>query len=223
MRERENLRFARTRIFGLVRRIFRALGQHLVSSGLLDEANDVFYLTVDEVMGFIDGTAVSVRARALVNIRKKEFAQYRTMAAPSDRFETHGPVHFGNVFIDTEPMEIPTGDVLQGLGVSPGVVRGSVRVIHSPDDDLSVNGHIMACERTDPGWVPLFPTASGLLVARGSALSHSAIVAREFGIPTVVGIQGLLSRVSSGQVVELNGQTGAVQLDISHESEGAGS
>ena len=214
VRERENLRFARPRVFGLVRRIFRAMGSHLVRAGLLDEVADVFYLSREELFGVLEGNTVATDTRGLVRLRRAEFDRYRRMPAPSDRFETHGGVHLGNVFVDDEPKETPEGDVLTGLGCAPGVVREVARVIHSPRSDLRLNGQIMVCERTDPGWVPLFPTAGGLLVERGSALSHSAIVAREFGIPTVVGIAGLLERVRDGQVVELDGKAGTVRLDV---------
>ncbi|MFT5434750.1 MAG: phosphohistidine swiveling domain-containing protein [Myxococcota bacterium] len=214
VRERENLRFARTRVFGLVRQIFRSLGGHLVRGGLLDRVDDVFYLGVEEVFGLIEGTTVTVDVRPVVKARRAEFGRYRALPAPSDRFETRGGVHLGNVFVDTDPAPPAEGDVLTGLGCAPGVVRDRVRVIHSPKDDLSVNGQIMVCERTDPGWVPLFPTAGGLLVERGSALSHSAIVAREFGIPTVVGIPGLMDRIVDGQWVELDGKAGTVRLDV---------
>ena len=218
VRERENLRFSRTRIFGLVRRIFRALGAHLVRAGMLEDVADVFYLTLDELFGVVEGTSASVDTRALAAVRKAEFARYREQPAPDDRFETRGGVHLGNVFLSHEPVEIPEGDVLTGLGCAPGVVRDVARVIHSPRDDLRLNGQIMVCERTDPGWVPLFPTAGGLLVERGSALSHSAIVAREFGIPTVVGIPGLLQRIVDGQIVELDGRAGTVRLDVAEDA-----
>ena len=214
VRERENLRFARTRIFGLVRRIFRALGGHFVRAGLMNDAEDVFYLTTTEAFGLVEGTGASIDARGLVRLRRAEFDRYRSLPAPDDRFETRGGVHLGNVFMSNDPVEIPEGDVLTGLGCAPGVVRQVARVIHSPKDNIQLNGQIMVCERTDPGWVPLFPTCGGLLVERGSALSHSAIVAREFGIPTVVGIPGLLKRVEDGQWVELDGRAGVVRLDV---------
>jgi len=86
VKERENLRFARTRVFGLVRRIFRALGSHFVRAGLLDRADDVFYLEVDEVLGIVEGTTSGIDARATVPVRKTEFARYRKLAAPADRF-----------------------------------------------------------------------------------------------------------------------------------------
>ncbi|HEX8255625.1 MAG TPA: PEP-utilizing enzyme [Thermoanaerobaculia bacterium] len=75
---------------------------------------------------------------------------------------------------------------------------------------MRLNGEILVAERTDPGWVPLYPSISGLLIERGSILSHSAIVAREMGIPTIVGIRGLTSIVKTGDVVTMDGSTGVV-------------
>jgi pyruvate,water dikinase len=213
VRERENLRFARTRVFGLVRRIFRSIGEHLVRGGLLDSVDAVFYLTVDELLGAVEGTTATADLRAVAAVRRTEYQRYREAAAPADRFETKGAVHVGNSFVSTESESTYDGPVLHGLGCAPGVVVEQARVIHSPSSNLNLQGQILVCERTDPGWVPLFPTAGALAVERGSALSHSAIVAREFGIPTVVGIPGLLKRVKDGQWLELDGKTGTIRLD----------
>ncbi|MNX92512.1 Chondramide synthase cmdD [compost metagenome] len=102
--------------------------------------------------------------------------------------------------------------MLKGISCCPGVVKEKVRVIRSPEDDMRLNGEILVAERTDPGWVPLYPAASGLLIERGSILSHSAIVARELGLPTIVGIKGLTRRVQDGQVVEMDARQGTVRL-----------
>ncbi len=215
VRDRENLRFARTRVFGLVRRLFRAIGGHLARQGHLDAVEDVFYLTLEEVLGAVEGTTPTAPAsfRALTRLRRAEFDRYRREPPPSDRFETRGAVHLGNPFRDLTPVELPADpDALVGLGCAPGVVREQVRVVRSPKDVPGLDGKILVCERTDPGWVPLFPTAAGLLVERGSALSHSAIVAREFGIPTIVGIPRLLERVSDGALVEMDGATGVARV-----------
>jgi pyruvate,water dikinase len=100
---------------------------------------------------------------------------------------------------------------LQGLGCCPGIVRAPVRVVRDPSRAGDLQGHILVAERTDPGWTLLFPTASGLLVQRGSLLSHSAIVAREVGLPCVVAIPGLMDALTDGELVEMNGATGTVQ------------
>jgi pyruvate,water dikinase len=212
IRDRENLRLVRTRVFGLVRRLFRALGDHLARRGALDDAADVFFLTTDEVFGWVEGTSPTTDLRAAAATRKAEQARFAAGPAPDDRFETFGPVAWGNLYRAPVPRTAPEGDVLRGIGCAPGVVRGRARVIHAPSDDLRLNGEILVAERTDPGWVPLYPSVSGILVERGSALSHSAIVAREFGIPTVVGVVGLTARVTDGMEVELDGAAGTVRL-----------
>jgi pyruvate,water dikinase len=101
---------------------------------------------------------------------------------------------------------------LRGTGCSPGIVTGTVKVIRTPREDVSLNGEILVAERTDPGWVPLYPSVSGLLIERGSILSHSAIVAREMGIPTIVGIPGLVATLQTGQTVTMDGGAGVVRL-----------
>jgi pyruvate,water dikinase len=91
------------------------------------------------------------------------------------------------------------------------VVEGEVAVVTSPQDDLAINGKILTAVRTDPGWTPLFPSAAGLLIERGSTLSHSAVLAREFGIPAVVGVPGLMKAVRHGERVRLDGGAGTVE------------
>jgi pyruvate,water dikinase len=104
-----------------------------------------------------------------------------------------------------------SGDQRKGLGCCPGVVRGPVRVITDPRNATLKMGDILVAERTDPGWIMLFPSASGLLVERGSLLSHSAIVAREMGIPAIVSLTGVTRWLKDGDQVELDGSTGVVR------------
>ena len=79
-------------------------------------------------------------------------------------------------------------------------------------DDLNLNGEILVTSRTDPGWVPLYPSVSGLLVERGSLLSHSAIVAREMGLPAIVGIQGLTQTLRTGMRIRMDGKAGTIRV-----------
>ena len=102
--------------------------------------------------------------------------------------------------------------VLRGIPCSPGKVTNRVKVILTPSDDAQLAGEILVAGRTDPGWVPLYPSVSGLLIERGSILSHSAIVAREMGIPTIVGIPGLTTTLKTGQTVSMDGSTGTIEI-----------
>lgn len=213
VRDRENLRFERTRVFGRVRRIFLELGKRFSALGLLDEARDVFFLETQEALGVVEGTATSVNLRALVAARRSEFAEYDASAAPPDRFETHGMVHQGRQWEQAPRPAAPLlngGEQRSGTGCYPGVVRATVRVVRDPREAELRPGEILVAERTDPGWVMLFPAAAGLLVERGSLLSHSAIVARELGIPAVVSIPGLTQWLVTGDRVEMDGRAGTI-------------
>jgi pyruvate,water dikinase len=212
VRDRENLRFERTRLFGRVRLIMLELGKRFYADDLLEHPRDVFYLEVEEALGFVTGTATTTDLKGLVALRKAEFERYRQLPAPADRFETHGTVHQGNTFRDkAAPAADQGGDRRKGLGCCPGVVRGPVRVVTDPRNATLKSGEILVAERTDPGWIMLFPSAAGLLVERGSLLSHSAIVAREMGIPAVVSLAGVTRWLEDGDEVELDGSTGVVR------------
>jgi phosphohistidine swiveling domain-containing protein len=213
VRDRENLRFERTRVFGRVRRIFVELGKRLHEVNALAQPRDVFYLELDEVLAFVEGRATATNLKGLVGVRKAEFDAYRVGAPPAERFETRGIVYSGNAFgINAAPEEQPrVGDERKGTGCSPGVVRGPVRIVRdAARADLS-GRWILVAERTDPGWIMIFPAATGLLVERGSLLSHSAILARELAIPAVVSIAGVTTWLEDGDEVELDGTTGVVR------------
>lgn len=210
VRDRENLRFERTRLFGRVRLIVIELGRKFHALDIIDEPRDIFYLEVEECLGHITGTGTTTDLRGLAALRKAEFARYRKLPAPAERFETRGPVHEGNRFEGKATSAAPEGDRLKGLGCCPGVVRGRARVITDPRNATLNHGDILVAERTDPGWIMLFPSAAGLLVERGSLLSHSAIVSREMGIPSIVALTGVTRWLRDGDLVELDGSTGIV-------------
>ncbi|WP_419660270.1 PpsAB: phenylphosphate synthase, subunits alpha + beta [Desulfosarcina variabilis str. Montpellier] len=211
VRDRENLRFERTRLFGRVRRIFVELGQRFHANGILDDPRDIFWLEKNEIFGFIEGTATTTDLKKLAALRREEFGRWQTAEAPADRFETFGMVNHAHTYqASGQPAETVSGDTARGLGCCPGKVRGRVRVIHDPKGARLRQGEILVAERTDPGWVMLFPAAAGLLVQRGSLLSHSAIVAREMGIPAIVSLAGVTTWLSDGDLVEMDGETGVV-------------
>ncbi|MEO6002220.1 MAG: PEP/pyruvate-binding domain-containing protein [Opitutus sp.] len=209
--DRENLRFERTRLFGRVRRICVALGQQLHAAGHLRHPRDVFYLTVEELLGFVEGTTATTDLIGLTALRQKEFAAFRSGVRLADRFATRGAVHQGNSFRPSAPPVVPSGDALKGTGCCPGVVRARARVILDPHHAVIESGEILVAPRTDPGWIMLFPSAAGLLVEHGSLLSHSAIVAREMGIPAIVSIHGVTAWVRTGEWLEMDGSSGVVR------------
>lgn len=212
VRDRENLRLERTRLFGRVRRIFLEIGRRLHAADLLGDARDVFYLQIDEVLAFADGRATTTDLRSLAALRKSEFREYADGAPPDDRFTSRGPVYHGHNFRSAEhEAAVPSGDEWKGLGCSPGIVRGPVRIVTDPTTATLGEGAILVAEHTDPGWIMVFPFAKAVLVERGSLLSHAAIVARELGIPGVVSLPGITRLLKDDDWVEVNGSTGVVR------------
>lgn len=215
---RENLRYQRTRAFGIVRTIFSNLGNWFYAENILDHPRDVFYLTKEEIFAFMDGTSVTQNIKKLVAIRKAEYEDYQKMPQPSERFATYGMVYHANNFFSDDKSTVLSGE-LKGIGCCPGIVKAKVKVVTNPGEINSLNGDILITSSTDPGWVTLFPTASGIIVERGSLLSHSAIVSREMGIPCIVGVTGLLKTLQTGDIVEMDGSTGLIRIiSKQHES-----
>ena len=222
VKDREDLRLLRTNVFGICRRIFKALGQKFYEIRVIDDPMDIFYLSIDEISSFQEGRSFEVDFRLLTATRKKQFDEYRNTAQPPDRFYTEGAVganiNFPQIIAEQDLLigEEPLSDdpnVLIGTPCSPGIVEGIVRVVREAKDAQGLNGEIMVSERTDPGWVPLFPSTSGLLIERGSLLSHSAVVARELGIPTIVGVTGgLMKRLKTGMKIRMDATKGEIRI-----------
>lgn len=221
VRDRENLRLERTRLFARVRRIFVELGQRLHADRWLDDPRDIFYLEIDEVLAFVEGRATTTNLRGLAALRRDEQRAWESQPEPDARFETRGAVYQGNDFRRTAAGALQAGEHRRGLGCSPGRVRGPVRVVADPRDVASGGRAILVARHTDPGWVIAFPSALGILVERGSLLSHAAIVARELGIPAVVSVPGLTSWLQDGDWVEFDGTTGAISRLASPRADGA--
>ncbi len=213
IRDRENLRFERTRVFGLVRRIMLEIGTRFAREEALEEPRDIFYLRLQEILEAAEAAGPLPSFKSRVVERREEFDRYRDTEAPPDRFETRGPPDL--VLSQAAPASISTPDSvpasLAGIGCCAGKVRGRVRVVHDPANVSLRQGEILVARQTDPGWVMLFTSAAGLLVERGSLLSHSAIVSREMGLPAVVALPALTAWLHTGDFVEMDGATGCVR------------
>ena len=204
IRYREALRLERTRLFGMYRALYLELGSKLLASKVLANQRDVFFLTETELIQAVNAPNTP-NLTGLITARKQEFTQYATehvpsrVVVPSPPVQTVSPVSSRPVF-------------LQGTGCVPGEVTGEVIVITNPSDNLDVTGKIVCALRTDPGWAVLFPTCRAVLIEKGSSLSHSVILLRELGLPTIINIPGLTTVLTSGQTVTINGRTGEIKL-----------
>jgi pyruvate,water dikinase len=214
IRARETVRFCRSRAFGVARRMFRAIGEGLAGDGVLATGRDIFHLRLEEIRGCFEGTVSHRELRPLVEQRKRDDAAYRAMDDLPPRFVTHGPVAAwlskpaNLAALRATPLHA-TGATLRGTPCSPGFAEGRAKVVREANE---FDGGILVTYRTDPGWVPVFASATGLLIERGSPLTHAAIVAREIGIPTVVQIPGLTTRVQSGMQLKVDGHSGVIEL-----------
>ena len=232
---RENLRFERTRVFGLARRLLVELGRRLAVLGLLDQAEDVMFLEVEEVLAVVEGNGSGAELRGLVAVRRSAWQRQRLQPPLPRRLETRGlpclatasllaaparscdPNHLGGDDADAPDGAASAPHRWRGIGCAPGRVRGRVSLVSDPRQWLDTpHQHadadaILVAASTDPGWVLLFPHAAGLLVERGSVLSHVAIVARELGLPMVTDLGGITTSLADGDWVEMDGRSGAVR------------
>lgn len=209
IRNRENQRFARTEAYSLVRTLIQAIGSQWEDKGILNQKRDIFYLEIGEIWSFIEGRSTCVNLKDLIRVRKEEFLSYEAQN-PDDHIETEREVYFGNPF--AQEVEDSNDAVIKGLGCCSGIIENTVQVVLSPDKDLKLNNEIMVAKQTDPGWGILFPSISGLIVEKGSMLSHSAIVAREMGIPAVIGVKNATKIFKSGDRVRLDGTKGTIEI-----------
>ncbi|MEV0296911.1 PEP/pyruvate-binding domain-containing protein [Nocardia sp. NPDC050710] len=220
VKQRENMRLGRSRSFGLVKRVFREFGNQMHAAGLLADPRDIFWLTYEEIAALTRGTAVDTDAARTVATRKHDHEQWHGTELPS-RIVTTGIAAAG---IDDPAFDTPISavdasaqTVLHGIGCAPGRVEAPALVLGTPDPEVEIDGQILVAATTDPGWVFLMVAAGGLVSEKGSVLSHTAIIGRELGIPTVVGVPGVTRLVATGDRLVLDGRAGTAT--IVHEDE----
>ncbi len=201
---REMPKFILIRIFTEMRMLWAAMGHDLADLGLIDDAADVFFVTGDEIRAVARGSRAPLQER--VAARKAEYAaELRRKQAPR--------------LITSEGVEIYSsaasegGTALSGTGVSPGVYRGVVRVILDAHGAQLQPGEILVAPSTDPAWTPLFMAAGALVMEAGGVMSHGSVVAREYGIPAVVGVADATRRLTTGQRITVDGGAGRVILE----------
>jgi pyruvate,water dikinase len=185
----------------------RAIGGFLYADGHLDDPEDVFFLTVDELAA----PSLSPRARDLVGLRRARREQNERLTLPNTWKGMPVPIALDQD--DAEATErLAVGDALSGIGVSAGTVEGVVRVVLDPASADIEPGEILVAPLTDPSWASIMFLSSALVVDVGGALSHAAVVARELGLPCVVSATSASRRLANGDRVRVDGKAGTVQL-----------
>jgi len=202
---RENVKNEAVRAVALVRGLLLETGGRLVSRGILEEAGDIFFLYLEETEAVLRGKAGADSA-ARVRQRRVEYEKNLAITPPKVIFGRFDPDDFIADEIDEDV------EVFTGLAVCPGVVTGPARVMLRSGDGHVLPGEIMVAPFTDPGWTPHFLTAAGIVMDLGGLLSHGSIVAREYGIPTVVNVGPATRVIRTGQMVQVDGTRGTVKI-----------
>ena len=203
-----------------LRRLALELGRRLVESGSLLADEDVFFLETLEI-----GAAIMARVAgqdrpnlARLARERRELREARKRLHPPPVVPPGYKLRFGPFDMsawETQRHNEPTGTVLRGFAVSPGRVSAPASVIHSPDDFSRMEADtILVCPTTTPAWTPLFSQARGLVTDVGGVLAHGSIVAREFGIPAVLGTGEASKRISHSQLITVDGDQGLVLLGL---------
>jgi phosphohistidine swiveling domain-containing protein len=206
---REVPRFALALLLAQARTILLPAGEALVQTGRLDRAADIFFLSLPEVYTALDGADL----RQTVRERRTQYEQERARRRVPLVLLSDGTVP------TVEPAAADAGDEhLRGTPASPGRATGPARVLHDPHAAHIAPGEILVAPSTDPGWTPLFLSAGGLVMETGGVMSHGAIVAREYGIPAVVGVAGATEHIRTGQSVTVDGTAGVVTGVPQHET-----
>jgi pyruvate,water dikinase len=183
-----------------MRRLCLEFGTRLVKAKSLERVEEVWFLTLPEIR---EALGNPFPRRHLVQSRKASFERTKTVRPP-DRF------------LDQKPIlsEVSNSDsILRGVGASPGVVEGIVRIVECPDQMSGFqSGEILVTPSPNPAWTPAYAVAGGLVTATGSILSHGLVSAREYHLPAVIGIADLTKILSTGQRVRVDGNQGTVSV-----------
>jgi phosphohistidine swiveling domain-containing protein len=211
LRLREKNRLLRGKTYGYLRDLFPKIGQALVDENIVKVPDDVYYLQIEEIYQLMQGSLITNDLSGRIEKRRQAYAEFTKIDMP-ERFITKGMPSL-EVFETTNltSSKAVAKDSLVGLISSPGTVEGRVVVLREPKIPKEPYD-ILVAKHTDPGWTPLIALAKGVIVEHGGMLSHAAIVTRELGIPSIIGVQNVTSVLKTGMRVRINTQTSSVEI-----------
>jgi phosphoenolpyruvate synthase/pyruvate phosphate dikinase len=175
----------------------------LVESGIIDEKENVYFLTFEEFHEVVRTKKVD---HQLIRQRKDEYKIFEKLTPP--RVITSD----GEIIAGKYKRENLPADAIIGLPVSSGVIEGRARVILNIEDADLQEGDILVTAFTDPSWTPLFVSIKGLVTEVGGLMTHGAVIAREYGLPAVVGVENATSLIKDGQRIRVNGTDGFIEI-----------
>mmetsp|Transcript_5168 Transcript_5168/g.7881 ORF Transcript_5168/g.7881 Transcript_5168/m.7881 type:complete len:881 (-) Transcript_5168:436-3078(-) len=202
---RELPKFTAIRMMGIIRAKMLIEGEKLVSIGALEDAKDLFYLETFEIKALVNDELAD--CKRIIIERKAAMAQESKRTRLPRIITSDGFAYFGGTAKIVEG-----ANVFSGEPVSPGVYEGRIRVVHDPSKTKMTQGEILCCHGTDPSWTPLFLSSGALVMEVGGLMTHGSVVAREYGIPAVVGLEKVTERLTTGQLVRVDGSSGTIEV-----------
>ncbi len=200
-----------------VRVVLICIGRQLVELGVLNEPDDVIYLKYNELR-YLMGDLENYDAKSIVAERRAERDKHEAIRPPEfigTATESQLEFPYLNLWGFPEKLhyDTETKGKIEGLGASPGVIEGVAKVVFTPDEfDQVKAGDILVCQMTNPAWTPLFALISGVVCDAGGMVAHPAVMAREFGIPAVIGSSIATRDIKTGDRIRVNGTDGVVEI-----------
>ncbi|TWT28446.1 phosphoenolpyruvate synthase [Planomicrobium sp. CPCC 101110] len=202
---REHHKFALVRLMYLYKRAMLADAGVLAEKGVLQKPEDVFYLSLEEFILLLENSKAMLK-KGTIEAREKKHQLDQNLHSP--RILTSD-----GEMLNGRPAQLEgQKGALIGSGVSAGLVEGPARVVLHPEDANLNPGEILVAPFTDPGWTPLFTSAVGLVTEVGGMMTHGSVVAREYGIPAVVGVDGATQSIKDGDRIRVDGTHGFVEI-----------
>jgi len=211
LRYREHNRLLRGKVYGYMRELFPVMGKALVEDGLLKKGSDIYYLRIEELEYVIQGSLLGDNIQDIADSRKATYKDANDAEMPTRFITTKIPT------LENIPKESKSNKQyvakksMSGLISSPGTVEGRVVVLTDPKIPKEPFD-ILVAKNTDPGWTPLIALSRGVIVENGGMLSHAAIVTRELGIPSIIGVEDISKILKTGMRVRINSQTSKVEV-----------
>lgn len=209
---RESPKFYIIRMMGFVRQGLLETGADLVARGLLEQPDDLFFLELDELDTLAGEPSLErfTACRACIASRRTDYQREKLRRQVPRLLLSDGRAFYEG--LGASAGEGGQDGVITGSPVSPGLAEGRVRVVLDPHTTALAPGEILVCPGTDPAWTPLFLAAGALVMEVGGMMTHGSVVAREYGIPAVVGVHQATTRLQTGQRVRVDGTAGRITL-----------
>ena len=177
--------------------------ERLVQTSVIHEKEDIYFLSFEELREVVDTNELDYQ---IISKRKDEYKLYQKLSPP--RVSTSD----GEIITAKYNRENLPADAIVGMAVSSGIIEGRARVIFNMEDAVLEDGDILVTPFTDPSWTPLFVSIKGLVTEVGGLMTHGAVIAREYGLPAVVGMEDATKRIKDGQRIRVNGTDGYVEI-----------